>query len=201
MKIRKVIFLILLVSLTACSFAESNQASVINKDQGTIVLPQEMKKAIEAFNPDFEMWKLEDYAPQVVNDDHQKDNRKKLPFALIVDANKDNTPDVILDGHDKKKAFLIGVISEKDEYRVLLIEEKKLVSPGTIENMFEGKKEYGLSYFLWTLETSKEIKEKNEIFMIGYPQQTTADGELLNDGSFITYRYFNGKFEAEYLAL
>ena len=110
-------------------------------------------------------------------------------------------PDVILDGHDKEKALLIGVISEKDEYRVLIIEEKRLVSPRTIENMFEGKKEYGLSYFLWTLETSKEIKEKNEIFMIGYPQQTTADGELLNDGSFAIYSYFNEKFYVEYLTM
>ena len=201
MKVRKVIFLIFLISLTAFCLAESNQEPVINKDQGIIVLPPKMKKAIEAFNPDFEMWKIEDYTPKVVNDDPQKDNPKKLPFALIVDANKDNIPDVILDGHDDKKALLIGVISKDDEYRVLIIEKKKLVNPRTIENMFEGKKEYGLSYFLWTLETRKEMQEKNEVFMIGYPQQTTADGELLNDGSFAIYSYFNNKFYVEYLTL
>ena len=120
MKIRKVIFSIIFVSLAACSLSESNQIPVIKKDQGIIVLPAKMKKAIEAFNPDFEMWKIEDYTPKVVNDDHQKDNPKKLPFALIVDANKDNIPDVILDGHDKETFLLIGVISEKDEYRILL---------------------------------------------------------------------------------
>jgi len=201
MKIRKVIFLIFFVSLTAFSFAASSQSPVIKKDQGIIVLPQKMKKAIQGFNPDFEMWKLEDYTPTILNEDHEEDNPRKLPFALIVDANKDKIPDVILDGHDKERALLIAVISENDEYRVLIIDEKKLVSPGTIENMFEGKKEYGLSYYLWTLKETPETKERNEVFMIGYPQQTTADGELLNDGSFITYRYFNGKFEAEYLAL
>jgi len=132
MDISKVIFIILLVSLTACSFAESNQSPVINKDQGTIVLPQKMKKAIKAFNPDFEMWKFEDYSRKIVNDDHQKDNARKLPFALIVDANKDNIPDVVLDGHDKKQALLIGVISENNEYRVSIIEEKRLVNPKTI---------------------------------------------------------------------
>ena len=195
MKIRKVIFLIFFVSLTACSFAASNQSPVINKDQGTIVLPQKMKKAIEAFNPDFEMWKFEDYTPQVVNDDHQKDNPKKLPFALIVDANKDNIPDVILDGHDKKQALLIGVISENDEYRVLLIDKRKLYNPKTIENMFEGKKEYGLVYYLWTLEDTKAAKEKNAVFMVAYPQQTTADGELLTEGYIMEYRYSNGKFQ------
>jgi hypothetical protein len=198
---KKVICLIFFVGLTVFSFAASNQSPVINKDQGIIVLPQKMKKAIERFNPDFEMWKLEDYTPTIVNEDQQKDNLRKLPFALIVDANKDNVPDVILDGHDNKRALLIGVISENDEYRVLVIEEKKLVSPRTIENMFEGKKEYGLSYFLWTLEERKGTKERNEVFMIGYPQQTTADGELLNDGSFLIYSYFNDKFYVEYLTL
>ena len=201
MKIRKAVFLIFFVSLTASSFAASNQFPVIKKDQGIIVLPPKIKKAIEAYTPDFEMWKLEDYTPTILNEDHQKNNRRKLPFALIVDANKDNIPDVILDGHDDKKALLIGVISKDDEYRVLIIEKKKLVNPRTIENMFEGKKEYGLSYFLWTLETRKEMQEKNEVFMIGYPQQTTADGELLNDGGFAIYSYFNNKFYVEYLTL
>ena len=195
MKIRKVIFLIFLVSLTVCSFAGSNESPVIMKDQGIIILPSKMKKAIQGFNPDFEMWKLEDYSPKIVNDDHQKDNPRKLPFALIVDANKDNILDVILDGHDKKKALLIGVISENDEYRVLLIEEKKLYDPRTIENMFEGKKEYGLVYYLWTLGHRKQAKEKNEVFMIAYPQQTTVDGELLTEGYILEYRYSNGKFQ------
>ena len=176
MKIRKVIFIIFFVSLTASSFAGSNESPVIKKDQGIIVLPSKMKKAIKAFNPDFEMWKFEDYSPKIVNDDHQKDNPKKLPFALIVDANKDNIPDVILDGHDKKKALLIGVMSENDEYRVLLIEEKKLYSPETIQNMFEGKKEYGLVYYLWTIEHRKEAKEKTKFSWSHIPnkQQSTA---------------------------
>ena len=201
MKFRKVVFLIFFVSSTAFSLAASNQFPVINKDKGTIVLPPKMKKAIENFNPDFEMWKLEDYTPTILNEDHQKDSPQKLPFALIVDANEDNIPDVILDGHDKEKSLLIGVISNDGGYLVLTIEEKKLVSPKTIENMFEGKKEYGLSYFLWTLEEKKETKETNEVFMIGYPQQTTADGKLLNDGTFLIYRYLNKKFYVEYLTL
>ena len=176
MKVRTVIFLILSVSFTACSIAGSNQAPVIKKDQGIIVLPPKMKKAIENFNPDFEMWKIEDYTPKVVNDDHQKDNPRKLPFALIVDANKDNIHDVILDGHDKKKALLIGVISENDEYRILLIDKRTLYNPRTIQNMFEGKKESGLVYYLWTLEHRKKTKDKNEVFMSHIPnkRQSTA---------------------------
>ena len=201
MKIRKAVFLIFFVSLTASSFAASNQFPVIKKDQGIIVLPPKIKKAIEAYTPDFEMWKLEDYTPTILNEDHQKNNRRKLPFALIVDANKDNIPDVILDGHDKEKCLLIGVISNNGGYRVLTIEEKKLISPRTMQNMFQGKKEYGLSYFLWTLEEKEETKKTNEIFMVGYPQQTTADGKLLNDGAFLIYRYLNKKFYVEYLTL
>lgn len=196
MKVRKVIFSIFFVSLTAFSFAASNQVPVIKKDQGIIVLPPKMKKAIENFNPDFEMWKTEDYTPKVVNDDPQKDNPRKLPFALIVDANKDNIPDVILDGHDKERFLLIGVISEKDEYRVLLIERKTLYFyPRKMENTFKGKNEYGLPYYLWTLEGKKAARGKNAVFLVVYPQQTKADGALINDGYIIEYRYSNGKFQ------
>jgi hypothetical protein len=196
MKVRKIIFIIFFISLTACSFAESNEAPVINKEQGIIVLPQKMKKAIEAFNPDFEMWKLEDYTPTILNEDHQKDSPQKLPFALIVDANKDNVPDVILDGHDKETFLLIGVISEKDEYRVLLIDKKTLYFyPRKMENTFEGKDEYGLPYYLWTLEGTKAAKENNAVFLVAYPQQTRADDTLINDGYFVEYRYSNGKFQ------
>ena len=195
MKVKKVIFLIFFVGLAACSLVDSNQTPVIKKDQGIIVLPKKMKKAIENFNPDFETWKLEDYSPTIVNDDHQKDNPRKLPFALIVDANKDNIPDVILDGHDKGRALLIGVISENDEYRALIIDKRKLYSPRTIENIFEGKKEYGLVYYLWILEHRKQAKEKNAVFMVAYPQQTTADGALVTEGYILEYRYSNGKFQ------
>ena len=195
MKVTRVVLLILFASLTAVSFAASTQRPIIKKDQGIIILPEKMKKAIQAFNPTFETWKLRDYSPTIRNDDHQKDNPRKLPFALIVDANKDNIPDVILDGHDKKRALLIGVISEKDEYRVVVIEEKRLVSPSTIENMFEGKTEYGLCYYLWTLEHKKQTREENGVFVVAYPQQTTDDGELLNDGYIFEYIYSNGGFQ------
>jgi hypothetical protein len=202
MKIRKVIFLIFIVGLTACFFAESNQEPVIKKDQGIIVLPPKMKKAIKAFNPDFVLWKTEDYTRKVVNDDPQKDNPKKLPFALIVDANKDNIPDVILDGHDKEKFLLIGVISEKDDYRVLLIQERTLhFYPRKMENTFEGKNEYGLPYYLFTLEGTRAAKEDNAVFMVIYPQQTRADHTVIGEGGLSEFRYSNGKFQVRETAL
>jgi hypothetical protein len=61
--------------------------------------------------------------------------------------------------------------------------------------MFEGKKEYGLVYYLWTLEHRKGTKERNQVFMVAYPQQTTIDGELVTEGYIIEYGYSNGKFQ------
>jgi hypothetical protein len=58
---------------------------------------------------------------------------------LILDANRDSVLDVILDGHDKQKSILIGVISNKGDYRVLSIKESELVDPKSIKNVFEGK--------------------------------------------------------------
>ena len=74
------------------------------------------------------------------------------------------------------------MISENEEYRVLLIDERKIHNPRTTENTFEGKKEYGLVYYLWTLEGTKAEREDNSVFLVVYPQQTKADGTLLING-------------------
>jgi len=52
-----------------------------------------------------------------------------------------------------------------------------------------------LSYYLWALKETKGTEENNEVFMIGYPQQTADDGELVTEGYIMEYRYSNGKFQ------
>ena len=43
---------------------------------------EKMRKAIKTFNPYFEMWELEDYAPRILNEDHQEisSHTTTLPF-------------------------------------------------------------------------------------------------------------------------
>jgi hypothetical protein len=167
----------------------TSQSPRILKDKGGIFLPEKMKEAVNKFNPNFKVWRVEDYAPTIANDIQYKDQLLIAPFALIVDANKDGVLDVILDGHDNQKAIMICVVSSKGSYRVVSIVEREceLVEPKTIKHVFDGKEELGLGYFL--AEGHGKI-----VFQVLNPQQSDAKGELLSDGGIFEYSYKNGKF-------
>jgi hypothetical protein len=51
----------------------------------------------------------------MVKGDQYKNSQFDAPFALIFDANRDGVLDVILDGPDKEKCILFGVISNKGD--------------------------------------------------------------------------------------
>jgi hypothetical protein len=161
-------------------------------------LPESMRYALKNFNPDFEQWKTENYTSAVLKDVKEDGNPKRAPFALIIDANKDNIPDVIIDGHDKKNSLLICLISINEDFKVISIEENAFCIPAEIINFNDGKKETGLNYFLWPTEPEALSDSSGfYIFTLGFPQQTNGDGELLNDGGIIDYYFENGSFRAE----
>ncbi|MGE5812195.1 MAG: hypothetical protein ACM339_11875 [Ignavibacteria bacterium] len=161
-------------------------------------LPENMRFALKNFNPDFEQWKTEDYTSAVLKDVKDDGNPNRTPFALIVDANQDNIPDVIIDGHDKKNSLLICLISDREGFKVISIEKNSFCIPSEIINFNDGKKETGLNYFLWPAE-QETLSDSSGffIFTLGFPQQTNGDGELLNDGGIIDYYFENGSFRAE----
>lgn len=164
----------------------------------TLNLPESMKFALKNFNPGFEQWRTEDYTSVVLKDVKEDGNTNRAPFALIVDANQDNIPDVIIDGHDKKNSLLICLISDREDFKVISIEENAFCIPSDIINFNDGKKEIGLNYFLWPAEPEAPSDSSGfYIFTLGFPQQTNGDGELLNDGGIIDYYFENGSFRAE----
>ncbi|MGE5861273.1 MAG: hypothetical protein ACM34J_12005 [Ignavibacteria bacterium] len=161
-------------------------------------LPESMKFALKKFNPDFEQWKTEDYTSAVLKDVMDDGNPDRAPFALIVDANQDNIPDVIIDGHDKKNSLLLCLISDREDFRVISIEENAFYIPSEIINFTDGKMETGLNYFLWPAEPGAPSDSTGFfIFTLGFPQQTNGDGELMNDGGIIDYYFENGSFRAD----
>ncbi|HKX28164.1 MAG TPA: hypothetical protein VJ302_10750 [Blastocatellia bacterium] len=168
--------------------AAAPQSPRILKGLGGLVLPEKMKAAVNKFNPKFAVWRLQDYAPQIARGDQYAKPASCAPFAVIVDVNKDGILDVILDGHDDQKKLLIGVVSDKQGYRVIKIYEDELIAPKTIKNSFDGKQEFGLGYYLINGDGRRVI------FEIHTPQQSDAKGELLTDGSITEYSYKKGKF-------
>lgn len=164
-----------------------------DKETGTIVLAEPMMAALRGFNPRFKPWALKDYAPTIL-ERFAGDEAPGPPFAVITDANRDGAPDVILDGHDGARSLLLAVVSDRSAYEVVVIEEKAKVDPAVLENEFEGKKEKGLAAYLWPVNDDKETGDRVEVFIRLFPQQTNAAGELVNDGGFVEYSYWKGRF-------
>jgi hypothetical protein len=72
---------------------------------------------------------------------------------------------------------------------------EELRDPRTTEHFNDGKKEFGLHYYLWLPHQKPE--GRNLVFTLGIPQRAGEDGELLRDGLMINYYYEEGKFVAE----
>jgi hypothetical protein len=138
---------------------------------------------------------MKDFTPRI-RDSYKKSDLKESPFALIVDANNDGRLDVIIDGHDKKRDLLIGVVSDRDRYKVHVIRENALSDPRTLESWNDRKKETGLNYYLWLNKSGTDAKIKSLIFKVAYPQVEFEDGTA-TDGALVDYLYENGEFKEQ----
>ena len=155
------------------------------------LLNDQMSLALKKFNPRFEAWKPADYAPAIQKSAIED---KRLPYALILDLNKDKKNDLILDGHDDKNNLLIGILSNPEGYSVIVIFETELVSPKELVHWDSGKKQFGLNYYLWP-------NAEGPGFTLGYPQEEDAKGELAGDAGMGEYIFKNGKFDLTVEAL
>lgn len=182
------VFSFLLASSRPCVARELS----IDRKQGAekLVMPMAMQTALTKWNPKFKHWETRDYSKKI-RDGLAETKETRAAFALILDVNGDKITDLILDGRDDSRSFLIGVISMQSGYSVQIIREYSLVDPRELENWNDGVKDMGLNYFL-TPAGNKTI------FTIAYPQQSDAEGKLLNDGSLSEYSFENGKFHENY---
>ncbi len=196
--------LIVLLSAVAGSFsivtAGTDEPTIrCEGNKHILVLPQQMRAALNTFNPQFRTWESGDYVDGACVGKRKDPNQSQAPFALIVDVNKDGTRDIILDGHDEKQCLLICVLSQPHGYFVILVSSSRLVNPQTIVNYRDGRKCNGLLYSFYDrcIWTSEEHFDKRHTFVFQkiIPQQSGPDGKLLSpEGGSISYYFENGRF-------
>ncbi|MBI5578468.1 MAG: hypothetical protein HY895_04875 [Deltaproteobacteria bacterium] len=180
--IKRCLFLTAVSIFFSIAFTTHAEEAVINK---------KMVAALKKYNPRFVAWKTGDYTPTIQKDSIEK---KRYPYALILDVNGDKKNDLILDGHDDKNSLLICLISTPKGYGVIVLRQIDLLNPEKLENMNDGNKETGLNYYLWP-------NKEGTGFTLAYPQQTDTKGNLLNDGAMIDYLFKDGEFQESYQTL
>ena len=90
-----------------------------------VVLPDIMKKALTQFDPSFSIWEYHNYPSYILEgiNNRQLVNEDNAPFAVIADFNGDGILDVALHGRNDKNILLISIISIKDTFKVLKIDQ------------------------------------------------------------------------------
>lgn len=160
-----------------------------------LILPEKMKTSLAAYDSTFHPWEFDDYTLTIRSDPDYSEYR--APFALITDVNADGIPDVIIDGRNGKELEMVCILSAEKDFKTIRVDVRmeELRNPRVIENFNEGKKEFGLHYYLWLPQQKPE--GRNLVFTLGIPQQAGEDGELLRDGLMIDYYFEEGRFVVE----
>jgi hypothetical protein len=189
-----IFFTIVILLLASSSPAEIKNTPSIQYEKGEyiLILPQDMRRSLKTYNPQFRHWKTKDYTQMIIHDSNPK-SKTQAPFALIIDVNQDNRLDVIIDGFNGSEPEIICILSLEDSYKTLHVDTWHYESnPKELKNYNEGILDIGFNYYLWPNENRDQYPDT--IFTIGIPQQSDANGNLLNDGGMIDYLFQNGKF-------
>jgi hypothetical protein len=78
-------------------------------------LPAAMRAALDAYERDFQPWRLQEYDERVV----VKQNEIGALFGVTADYNGDGRVDVALDGHNASDEMVFVILSDGDAYRVV----------------------------------------------------------------------------------
>lgn len=170
-----------------------------------ISLSLDMKEAMRKYNPDFRVWKSEDYLPSLIQLYEFKSSPRKgyfayqTPSVVIGDFNGDFTPDVIMMGCDKTNNLTVAIMSGSKGYRVIELGKSPVKNP--MEEWYgmyggdEGR-EYGFSSYLTLFQPGKiaanpnfnrpEIDLKMDAFVMEMFEKSSAI-YFYADGRFVSY--------------
>lgn len=161
-----------------------------------LILTEEMDNLLKSYNPQFKAWKTTDYTESIV-ESLKADGENSAPFAFIMDINKDDKNDVVIDGFNGEQPEIIAIMSNKDNYQVKHIGSLQVHSdPKALETLNDGVVEHGLNYLLWPNKNT-DTPDAN-IFSVITPQETNIKGELLSDGGLIDFRFEEGELVPYY---
>lgn len=101
-----------------------------------IILSPDMKKVLKKHNPNFEIWKAEDYIPTLIQWYNFTSFEQGRPFftyqtpsAVIGDFNGDDAVDAVMMGHDKANNLTIAIMSGNNDYNIIELGKGPLKNP------------------------------------------------------------------------
>lgn len=119
---------------------------------GQLILGKAAQKALNAYDKDFKIFPVTDFAPSV---------RKlfppgELPMAVVADFNFDATADAVLMGKSRGKQIVLALLSTQNGYKAQVINQDEFTEPKTTRY---GPDEFGYSHTISTFEVQRSGKK------------------------------------------
>lgn len=129
-----------------------------------------MDTVLKKYNPDFRIWKSDDFLPSLIQLYEFKSFYRRgffayqTPSAVIGDFNGDNVPDAVMMGYDKTSSLTIAVISNKSGYHIIELGKGPRKNPKKEwYGMYGGEegREYGFSSYITLFPPGKIMPSSN----------------------------------------
>lgn len=165
-----------------------------------VILSTGMKVALTKYDPEFQIWKAEDFHPMVrelYTFTHSHPWRSFLAYqtlsAVIGDFNGDKIPDIALMGHNKTHRKRIVILSKNGKYHVVEFFKHLLINPMTPNHKIGGG---NIQVYLELIAPGKinanpdfkrpEIDLKTDAFKVCF-FETASSLYYYSNGKFISY--------------
>lgn len=137
-------FTAVFVFLMVSCFADDSAPEI----EYTVTIQEEMKKALDEFDPGFKMWNQSDFAPVIINEIYDF-SISQTPSAVIGDFNGDSVKDIALYGRNNTHLRIICILSDGIDFKVYEIESYELKKADHhLVNTGPNKEYYGLNTYL-----------------------------------------------------
>ncbi len=157
--IAAMIFLVSTFSYAAIESTKDAKPELIEKKNSlNIILPEKSFSILKKWNKNFTIFNQSDYSPSIQDLFNDEKDKKSYPMAFIADVNGDGQEDIVLFGEDKKKQYVIALVQDKNEWKVVVVKEmeEKNIKKTEIPSLAEGKKktkqEVGVPYYITRAE-------------------------------------------------
>jgi hypothetical protein len=97
-------------------------------DGPVLVLPEKMERAVRAAVPGFAHRLFSEYAAEI--QEARPPTETSALFAVIGDFNGDKRADVVVEGVDATRSFILVLFTENDSVRVFTVDERPLAAAG-----------------------------------------------------------------------
>lgn len=144
---------------------------ILKNEDVEIEIPRAAREALNAWNPEFNVFGRDDYSPSVLK--MFKDRAEnRVPMAFISDLEKDGQNDIVLIGQDTKTQYVVALLQRKGQWKAVQVTSwsEPNVKKSKIPTADGETSEVGVPFYILEAhgDNAKKLKNKTGIQIESY---------------------------------